>query len=316
MEENKINNKKILKYKQIKSLDIFSNIQSYDLTGINDYKFKKNFDDKNLLIKMNEILNNNNNVKNEKKEKERMNFIKGLIKKPDEILYDGYLCNRKKPSINYLLNKTKTKENSKFLEENILFKKPYPLIRYLSNRKIPNKSRQLITDILSAELNNLSVVQKIEMKYKPKKKLINLSKLEFPTISNISSNKSHDYSHKYLKTNPTFTVSKMPKNKKQNFGYKARTVAKDINLNGILDNFSTNKSSSNNQKKLIINLKKYKNDKINNNNFKSKEHATMTDNISFLKNNAYKTLKEDNMSHIVKDLSLLKLNRHLKPIKF
>jgi hypothetical protein len=34
MEENKINNKKILKYKQIKSLDIFSNIQSYDLTGI------------------------------------------------------------------------------------------------------------------------------------------------------------------------------------------------------------------------------------------------------------------------------------------
>ena len=83
-----------------------------------------------------------------------MNFIKSLIKKPDEILYDGYLCNRKKPSINYLLNKTKTKENSKFLEENILFKKPYPLIRYLSNRKIPNKSRQLITDILSAELNN------------------------------------------------------------------------------------------------------------------------------------------------------------------
>ena len=107
MEKNKINilikiiNKKILKYKQIKSLDIFSNIQSYDLTGINDYKFKKNFDDKNLLIKMNEILNNNNNVKNEKKEKERMNFIKSLIKKPDEILYDGYLCNRKKPSINF-----------------------------------------------------------------------------------------------------------------------------------------------------------------------------------------------------------------------
>lgn len=76
MEKNKINNKKILKYKQIKSLDIFSNIQSYDLTGINDYKFKKNFDDKNLLIKMNEILNNNNNVKNEKKGKRKNEFYK------------------------------------------------------------------------------------------------------------------------------------------------------------------------------------------------------------------------------------------------
>ena len=36
------------------------------------------------------------------------------------------------------------KENKKLLEENILFKCPYPLIKYLSNRKVKNKSRQLI----------------------------------------------------------------------------------------------------------------------------------------------------------------------------
>ena len=180
-EEFKFNDINFPKLNQDNSDELFSNLKSYDITEIKAYKNRKNIKEK-LLSKQKEILNDEINNCHKTAEKPRMSFIKSLIKEPEKIFFDEYLRKRKKPAINYLLKMANTKENKKLLEENMLFKNPYPLIKYLSNRKMPNKSRQLITDILSAELNKLSIEQKMEMKYKPSKSLIKLTKVKYPRI--------------------------------------------------------------------------------------------------------------------------------------
>ena len=171
-EEFQFNNLIFEKPQKDNSFDIYSQFKSYDMTGINDCKNKTTFKPKNLLISTKSSINQFHNENKKKEQKLNINFIKSLIKKPDAILYDGYLCRRKKPTINYLLNKTKSKENKKIIEENLLFKHPYPLLKYLSNRKLKNKSRFLITGILGAEFNDLSLEQKKEIEYKPDKSLI------------------------------------------------------------------------------------------------------------------------------------------------
>ena len=311
MEENiKINYSNYPRPKYDNSLDLHPHFKSYNLSGISDYKNKKNFKDKNLL-KPNCLLNNIYNEENNDMENTKISFIKNLIKKPDDLLYDGYLCIRKKPTINYLLKKTKTKENAKLIEENILFKNPYPLLNYLSNRKLPNKSRQLITGILSAEISDLSIGQKIVMKYKPSKSFIKLSKLEFPAIKQPSTNRLYANSNSFLKTEGNFSMSIISKHTRPKFKInfkKNEKNVKDVNLNGFLSNtYLTKKIYSNKKGKIINNIKKYKSCDYN----KLKDHETMTDNISFLRKSSKKAFKIKNINHILKDISLLKYNKHL-----
>ena len=128
------------------------------------------------------------------------------------------------------MNKTKVKENKKLLEENILFKCPYPLIKNISNRKVKNKSRQLITDILRAKFNDLSIKQKKEMQYKPTKSLIKLSKNKYPKINNLSPNKTYNNS----KIDESFTLS-TSKIKNQFIKIKNKHYVKKLNLNTIID---------------------------------------------------------------------------------
>ena len=45
------------------------------------------------------------------------------------------------------------------LEKNILFKSPYPLIKFLSNRKLYNNSSSLITELLDNDSSKLSKEQ-------------------------------------------------------------------------------------------------------------------------------------------------------------
>ena len=244
-----------------------------------------------------------------------INFIKSLIKKPEALIYDGYICKRKKPTINYLLNKSKSRDNKKILEENTLFKYPYPLLKNISNRKVKNKSRQLITAILGAQFNDLSVEQKKEMQYRPNKSLIKLSKMEYPKIKkikNISKNITSNNSRDFTKKQQSLSISIISKHKKPIFKNINKHNVKELTLNRFLNNYSTdNKLSDKKRKILIYDLKKLR---LYNNNIKLKEHATMTDNISFLRKTEQKKYENITMNNILKDISLLKLNKHIMPI--
>ena len=283
-------------------MNYFSNLKSYDITEIKAYKIKKNIKEK-LLSKQKDILNDEINNCHKTEEKPRMSFIKSLIKEPEKIFFDGYLRKRKKPAINYLLKKANTKENKKLLEENMLFKNPYPLIKYLSNRKMQNKSRQLITDILSAELNKLSVEQKMEMKYKPSKSLIKLTKVKYPRIKINQSLQEYNNSskHQYLKTHANFSVSIMSKQNNPNIVYDIKHNLKNINLNKMLNRICFSKKISDVNRRTIFiknnnNLNDFKENYYNN---KYIEHTTMTDNISNIRKSLNKKFEIKDLKHIV-----------------
>ena len=308
-DEIKNNNLLFEKNKKDNSHDTYSQSKSYILTEINNYNNKSFSKTKNILIPTKLINNRFDNYNSKNCKTLNIKFIKSLITKPEAIPFDGYLCKRKKPTINYLLNKTKVKENKKLLEENILFKCPYPLIKYLSNRKVKNKSRQLITDILRAKFNDLSIKQKKEMQYKPIKSLIKLSKNKYPKINNLSQNKTYNNS----KIDESFTLS-TSKIKNQFIKIKNKHYVKKLNLNSFLNNYSTDNKLSDESRKLIIyNIKKLR---TYNNNIKYKEHKAITNNISFLRETETQKYENVTMNHILKDISLLKFNNHIMPINY
>ena len=298
-EEIQNNNLLFEKNKKDNSHNTYFQSKSYILTEINNYNNKSFSKTKNILIPTKLINNRFDNYNSKNCKTLNIKFIKSLITKPEEIPFDGYLCKRKKPTINYLLNKTKVKENKKLLEENILFKCPYPLIKYLSNRKVKNKSRQLITDILRAKFNDLSIKQKKEMQYKTTKSLIKLSKNKYPKINNLSQNKTYNNS----KIDESFTLS-TSKIKNQFIKIKNKHYVKKLNLNSFLNNYSTDNKLSDESRKLIIyNIKKLR---TYNNNIKYKEHKAITNNISFLRETETQKYENVTMNHILKDISLLK----------
>ena len=285
------NNLLFEKNKKDNSHDTYSQSKSYILTEINNYNNKSFSKTKNILIPTKLINNRFDNYNSKNCKTLNIKFIKSLITKPEAIPFDGYLCKRKKPTINYLLNKTKVKENKKLLEENILFKCPYPLIKYLSNRKVKNKSRQLITDMLRAKFNDLSIKQKKEMQYKPAKSLIKLSKNKYPKINNLSQNKTYNNS----KIDESFTLS-TSKIKNQFIKIKNKHYVKKLNLNSFLNNYSTDNKLSDESRKLIIyNIKKLR---TYNNNIKYKEHKAITNNISFLRETETQKYENVTMNHI------------------
>ena len=308
-DEIKNNNLLFEKNKKDNSHDTYSQSKSYILTEINNYNNKSFSKTKNILIPTKLINNRFDNYNSKNCKTLNIKFIKSLITKPEAIPFDGYLCKRKKPTINYLLNKTKVKENKKLLEENILFKCPYPLIKYLSNRKVKNKSRQLITDILRAKFNDLSIKQKKEMQYKTTKSLIKLSKNKYPKINNLSQKKTYNNS----KIDESFTLS-TSKIKNQFIKIKNKHYVKKLNLNSFLNNYSTDNKLSDESRKLIIyNIKKLR---TYNNNIKYKEHKAITNNISFLRETETQKYENVTMNHILKDISLLKFNNHIMPINY
>ena len=308
-EDYKINSLNFPRTKQDNHNNFYLNLKAYDLTEIKDYKNKRYFMDKNFLNPNNLKNNLINNEKEKNRENLRISFIKGLIRKPENMLYDGYLCLRKKPTINYLLKKTKTRENKKLLEENILFKHPYPLINYLSNRKVPNKSKKLITDILSSEFNDLSIEQKKGMKYKSDKSFVKDSKVKYPKIKSISIKKENYNPKTFLKTEGNFSFSIISKHRNPKLNINTKNSCKDVNLNRYLNCTTFPKDNSiNKTSKTMINLKKFKS---YDNNINLKEHSTMTDNISYLRKTSNKKFYIKNINHILKDISLLKYKNHI-----
>ena len=288
-------------------------IHSFNITGINDYNNKNNNFGENNISRLSSNFNNMNNMcvydeeLSQKENEKKICYIKSLIKKPIDKPYDGLAYFRKKPTINYLLKKFNKKDNLYTLEENKLFKIPYPLIKIISNRKSLNKSKGLITDLLSAELNNLSAQQKNDIKYKSYKKPIRITKLKildennnyYRRLNNLSEQKDIN------KRNLDFPYLGKSLNRRQ------RSKNQIINNSFSKDNSSyltSNKPCYNNRSIKNILIISYCGDDIN-----LTEHSAVKKNITILKNDVSKKLKLKNekFNNILKDISLLKSNNHI-----
>ena len=100
------------------------------------FKRKNNNDNNKLFLTQNN--SQNNNLENSiNKNKRKINYIINLLNPAiyDDI-FDGYAVTRKKYSFEELIKKVGQKEKKECLEKNKLFKNPYPLIKFLSNRKL------------------------------------------------------------------------------------------------------------------------------------------------------------------------------------
>lgn len=290
-------------------------INSYNITGINDFNNKNE-------VQSNDVLPLDNNSKynyaneapkpvltepNEKNEK--LDFIRSLIKKPeDQKIYDGYACFRKKPTINYLLKKFDKRENKVIFEKQKLCKKPYPLIKFLSNRKSPNHSKHLITDMLSAEFNELTTQQKNDIKYKNYKRPIKLAKLEYPDINNRTDiirkitffsekkNKNENNKIEFPLFNKLAEEKILPKeNLKKSWVIRNRNIYSCITIGPVYNDRKIKKNLMNSYCGIDNNLT---------------EHMTVMKNISILKNNVTKKL-DSKYDDILKDISILKSNNHI-----
>ena len=295
--------------------EILKKINTYNITGINDFNNKNELqsndvlplDDKPKFIYATETPMPMLTEPDEKNEK--IDYIRSLIKKPeDQRLYDGYACFRKKPTINYLLRKFDKRENKVIFEKQKLCKKPYPLIKFLSNRKSPNHSKHLITDMLSAEFNELSTQQKNDIKYKNYKKPIKLTKLEYPEINNRTNiirkitffsekkNKNENNKIEFPLLNMFAEEKIMPKNNlKKSWVNKSRNIYSCLTIGPVYNDRKIKKSLMNSYCGIDNNLT---------------EHKTIMNNISILKNDVTKKL-DSKYDDILKDISILKSNNHI-----
>lgn len=318
MEENSlIDNLNSSNNNQSNPIENLKKINTCNITGINDFSNKNELQNDNVPPldnnpKHSYITETPMPILTEPNEKnEKLDYIRSLIKKPEnQRLYDGYACFRKKPTINYLLRKFDKRENKVIFEEQKLCKKPYPLIKFLSNRKSPNHSKHLITDMLSAEFNELSIQQKNDIKYKNYKKPIKLAKLNYLGINSrtniigkitfctekknrIENNKIEFPSinkfteEKFL---PKENLKKSLVNRNRN-----RNIYSCLTIRPVYNDRNIKKSLMNSYCGIDNNLT---------------EHMTVMNNISILKNDVAKKLDSE-YDDILKDISILKSNRHI-----
>lgn len=287
----------------------YKKINTYNITGINDINTKKEISTKDDTSKFNYITETSNTGReiSEPNEKiDKLKLIRSFIKKPeDQMPYDGYACFRKRPTINYLLKKFEKKDNKIIFEEHKLCKKPYPLIKFLSNRKSPNHSKHLITDMLSAEFRDLSIQQKNDIKYKNYKKPINLSKIEYPEIkSKINIIRKINFSEKKNKNENNkiefpllnrYTEEKFLSKDNSTKNWENRNIYSCLTIRPVYNDRKIKKSLINSYCGLDNNLT---------------EHNTVMNNISILKNEVTRKL-HSNYDDILKDISILKSNNHI-----
>ncbi len=287
----------------------YKKINTYNITGINDINTKKEISTKDDTSKFNYITETPNTGReiSEPNEKiDKLKLIRSFIKKPeDQMPYDGYACFRKRPTINYLLKKFEKKDNKIIFEEHKLCKKPYPLIKFLSNRKSPNHSKHLITDMLSAEFRDLSIQQKNDIKYKNYKKPINLSKIEYPEIkSKINIIRKINFSEKKNKNENNkiefpllnrYTEEKFLSKDNSTKNWENRNIYSCLTIRPVYNDRKIKKSLINSYCGLDNNLT---------------EHNTVMNNISILKNEVTRKL-HSNYDDILKDISILKSNNHI-----
>jgi hypothetical protein len=287
----------------------YKKINPYNITGINYIDTKKEVstrDDTSKFNYLTETPNSRRETSEPNEKNEKLQLIRSFIKKPDDQMpYDGYACFRKKPTINYLLRKFDKKDNKIIFEKHKLCKKPYPLIKFLSNRKSPNHSKHLITDMLSAEFKELSIQQKNDIKYKNYKKNINLAKIEYPEIRNRTKiirkinfsekkNKNENNKIEFPLLN-RYTEEKFLSKDNSTKNWPNRNIYSCLTIRPIYNDRKIKKSLMNSYCGIDNNLT---------------EHNTVMNNISFLKNEVTKKLHSD-YDDILKDISILKSNNHI-----
>ena len=139
----------------------------------NSKAFDSNSNTKNLK---NKIINNEMN--------DKIELIKNMIKSHSiKQPYDGYAIKSKKFTIDYLLQKSIEKENKAIFEKNNLCKANYPLIKFLSNRRMKNKTKKLLLQMLNTEYGELTKEEKNTIKYEGYKR-------KFANENNININRN------------------------------------------------------------------------------------------------------------------------------
>lgn len=147
----------------------------------------------------------NKNINFDKKEK--INLVIRLMEEPlTKLPFDGFAILSKKYTTEYLLHKSCEKEQKAIFEKNKLFKNNFPLIEILSNRKMKNKNKKMLIQMLTTGYGELTESQKQAIKSEIYKSRLN--KKNFNKKENIFSRKnSQKNSQKSLK------ITKLNQNK-------------------------------------------------------------------------------------------------------
>ena len=193
----------------------------------------------NTKILKNKIINNEMN--------DKIELIKNMIKNHSiKQPYDGYAIKSKKFTIEYLLQKSIEKENKAIFEKNNLCKTNYPLIKFLSNRKMKNRTKKLLLQMLNTEYGELTKEERNTIKYESyKRKFVNDININKNTLTKKHSQKNlripklkQDKNHFNLKRNDLNSFFKNHKIKEKinlthnnfwNFSLKNKNFDNNIN---------------------------------------------------------------------------------------
>ena len=202
----------------------------------NSYSIEQN---SNTKILKNKIINNEMN--------DKIELIKNMIKNHSiKQPYDGYAIKSKKFTIEYLLQKSIEKENKAIFEKNNLCKANYPLIKFLSNRKMKNRTKKLLLQMLNTEYGELTKEERNTIKYESyKRKFVNDININKNTLTKKYSQKNlripklkQDKNHFNLKRNDLNSFFKNHKIKEKinlthnnfwNFNLKNKIYDNNIN---------------------------------------------------------------------------------------
>ena len=193
----------------------------------------------NTKILKNKIINNEMN--------DKIELIKKMIKNNSiKQPYDGYAIKRKKFTIEYLLQKSIEKENKAIFEKNNLCKTNYPLIKFLSNRRMKNRTKKFLLQMLNTDYGELTKEEKNTIKYESyKRKYVNDNKINKNILTKKYSQKNlripklkQDKNHFNLKRNDLYSFFKNHKIKEKinlthnnfwNFSLKNKNFDNNIN---------------------------------------------------------------------------------------
>ena len=178
---------------------------------------------------------------------DKIELIKNMIKNNSiKQPYDGYAIKRKKFTIEYLLQKSIEKENKAIFEKNNLCKANYPLIKFLSNRRMKNRTKKFLLQMLNTDYGELTKEEKNTIKYESyKRKYVNDNKINKNILTKKYSQKNlripklkQDKNHFNLKRNDLYSFFKNHKIKEKinlthnnfwNFSLKNKNFDNNIN---------------------------------------------------------------------------------------
>ena len=296
-----------------------SNIEGF-LKLNNDYNIKPIKKTKIIFKPINNEESEKKSINN--KSKDKVKLIKSILNEPSiKQPYDGLAVQMKKDTTEYLLKKSCEKEKKVIFEKNKLLKSNYPLIAFLSNRKVNNNTSKLIRQILNTTYGKLKKSSKSNEKNKQKlskaNKIIFSKKLLMKFKTPNTKKEKLYYSQKRINLNNYFDIinSKGKPNLTQRFlnindySSKNRIFSKSLKE---LMNFNNNRPETEGDYPILgycetMRLDNHKNSKRNNDILLNR---TLRKRYMNYKNNENDFIKNE----ILNDASKLKLNNKIMPL--